>query len=279
MNTNFKTIQCKALRSWSFDLLKLKAKRKLGYYNRDRNIALFHIGRCGSTVPAHQLAQLDSMHWAGEIFERVRQGKCREANWADDAVELIAFIMCHTRCRNFGFETKAYRQAHLRPSLINSNPEAYVKALKDLGFTHFIHLTRRNLLRWVISLQKAHIENRWHHTKLPEDSLKFKLDVKEVNFGTERLPLLETLDVMERNHQQIRECLEAENALFLNYEAHVQDDPRVGFTLICRFVDLPVIESEINLARGNAKPASELISNYEEVSELLMHGRHAWMLD
>lgn len=39
---------------------------------RERNVVMFHCGRCGSSVVGGLLNQHTKVRWAGEIFENVR---------------------------------------------------------------------------------------------------------------------------------------------------------------------------------------------------------------
>ena len=48
--------------------------------NREDYVAMFHIGRCGSTVLANMLSDHSEFHWGAEIFEKDAAKKILEAS-------------------------------------------------------------------------------------------------------------------------------------------------------------------------------------------------------
>src|SRR5688572_27160258 len=103
-------------------------------------IAMFHVGRCGSTALARILGQHSQLRWGNELFGDVNYLKDFGIHPSRRWVQLVIESATYGPKRGyFGFETKATHLDRIGMSL-----EAYVLLLRELGFSHFIVLSRSN---------------------------------------------------------------------------------------------------------------------------------------
>lgn len=132
-----------------------------------RGVALFHIGRSGSTMLGDLLDQHSAIAWDGEIYEHAFQRVERKTGplflssdtsllelcmqpWSEllppDALEYLQERIALTQKSVYGFEVKFFHLRFFGMSLVD-----YVEGLKNLGFDAFVILKRRNLLRAIVS--------------------------------------------------------------------------------------------------------------------------------
>ncbi len=135
-----------------------------------------------------------------------------------------------------------------------------------------IHLTRRNRLRTVISLEIAFKTGQW--TKSGTSSgLKEKRVTLDPSKIIKRLEQIEEGEVVARSHFRDRNILE------VVYEELVQS-PAVVFASVSSYLGANGIDpSKIRLRRQNPETLQQLIVNYDEVKTLLGSTKFAGYLD
>jgi hypothetical protein len=102
---------------------------------RPGNVAMFHLGRSGSTVVANLLHQHHDIYWASELYEPIF-GKWRKSNagvdvvgeMPQDAVDILRSSSRQAIHHFYGFEMRPY---HFR--LIGYSPEDFLKHLDTIG--------------------------------------------------------------------------------------------------------------------------------------------------
>ena len=249
---------------------------------RPGNIAMFHIGRCGSTVLTSLLKQHSKVFWASELYEpifkewrRKTQENVITGEMPDDAILILQKSMKKAFHRYYGFEIKPF---HFR--LIDYSKESYIEHLDRLGFSHFIILDRENRLRKIISSMIAHEDRtRFHMKGKTKSKLKqIYIDVDKVTIDYDQKPLLSFLEDYENEMSSLKEILEKKNCLCLTYEKDVQDDPRLGYRKICDFLNIKPKDVTIDLSRTNPFQVREMIENFQNVNDMLKDTKYEWML-
>jgi len=147
-----------------------------------------------------------------------------------------------------------------------------------------VAMTRRNLLRQIISGCRA-LENSQWHIYGQQPALSNKLQSHP-----DRLPrwlgreytLIEALEMREKNTAMVVAAADeaGSNGLHLIYEDHVEAEPRVGYSLICKLLGLsPNPAARPKLTRTGNQLVRDLLARPEEWQAALRGTRWEWMLD
>ena len=250
---------------------------------RPGNIAMFHIGRCGSTVLSSLLTQHRNIFWASEFYssvfkewEQSNDGLEVVGEMPADAIDLLKRNMRKALHRYYGFEMKPFHH-----QLIKYTPESFLENLDKLGFTYYIHLDRKNRLRKIVSSLIAHGDKMSYHQ---EGKAKAKLkqvhiNVDKVDIDFDSKSLLSYLADYDRQVVSVGQMLETKNCLNLTYEDDIQEDPRVGSRKICNFIGVKPKEVTVSLSRTNPFPVRNMIENIGEVEDALRGTEYEWMLN
>lgn len=250
--------------------------RKLSPGSEQRTrIALFHVKRCGSIVLANMLAQNPSVAWGGEIFSFRKlvatPGFRPTRPWVQSMIEVVAN---GSRRECFGFAVTVH---DFRPKCIPWTKAEFVSLLEGMGFSHFIVLRRRNLLRVAISARVAGVTSQVHVAHEPSQVTRVNLDVADpLGWGVG--PLIAFIEGCERFYDEVDVALAGRNKLDLTYEADIEGDPSVAYNKACRFVDVEQMPVQTRLARTNPFTIEQMLSNYDEVAAYLRGTRFEWML-
>ncbi|MBF2096951.1 MAG: hypothetical protein IGQ88_01045 [Gloeomargaritaceae cyanobacterium C42_A2020_066] len=248
---------------------------------RPANVAMFHIGRCGSTVVGQLLQQHSQIYWGKEIYEPLFQ-KLRSAGRNPSelgenpkyALKLLREQMLAAGRRIYGVEIKPF---HL--TLLGYSPESFIHQLHILGFTHYIILDRRNRLRKILSSLKAQTSGKYHvRSGHQAGVMKIRVGVESVTIDYASKPLLELLAGYEEQMATLRKLLDGEKRLDLSYEDHVEHDPKIAYQYICGFLGVKPEDPIIKLSKTNPFTPSESIENLDEVSAALKGTPYEWML-
>lgn len=126
----------------------------------------------------------------------------------------------------------------------------------------YLHLTRENRLRTIVSLELALSTDRWTAKRRLQDNEKPKvwLDTGE---------LMCRLNKMAVREERFRQMFSDRSVLEVCYE-RLTANPIDEFARISNFLSLEKIDpSRILLRKQNPQPLDELIENYDEVAILL----------
>lgn len=250
---------------------------------RTANVAMFHLGRSGSTMLADLLRQHPHVHWDGEIynhhFRRLArvEGPLRigETETGLDPVGCFEQCMHHSLRRVYGFELKF---CHLE--LAGTDLADYLKRVTERGVTHFIVLERRNYLRKIVSAVIARQTRQYHLRTWKEPTLnRVRIDVEDLAIDFDRRPLLSYLEGYRDNFARLDDLLADRRVLNLTYEEDLAPGPQESYRRICAFLGLTPRRPAIRYARLNPYSLSELILNFEEVAAALAGTPFTWMLD
>jgi len=231
-------------------------------------VAMFHTGRCGSTVLAHMLQQNSRLLWDEECL--------RPPLWprGGDIGAYLALGRRWSGKRLPGIEVKPYHARYHGYALAE-----FTAMLESAGFSHFIILRRRNLLRQVVSSRILEESGRSHLAAGSSPRLHcVTLDVQQLQRHLESGSLVDHFQAMQRDYDLLAQCLAGRPCLRLCYEDHVAPDPRRGYESICRFLQVEPQPVAVTLARSNPFPLCDVIRNYADVEKLLAGTPYEWML-
>ncbi len=247
-----------------------------------RRVAMFHIGRSGSTVVGNQLSDHPAIDWIGEVYVegwidlvKAHADGSREACYPFDAITLVQKRAASSKAPVFGLEVKPN---HLKPA--GMSLDDYIRRIEQLEFRDFIILERRNTLRKIASSLVASRTGAWHitrglqaklnHTEIPVDSLTFELETK---------PLIDFLQEYDQQLKSLKKLFETRRSLHLSYELDVKADPKKAYRKVVNFLGLELIDSDVKLSRTNPFPLRDIIRNSQEVAAALHGTAYEWMLE
>ena len=248
-------------------------------------VAMFHFGRCGSSVLAGMLARTPGLHWDHEVFAGHALLARAHARGDDTAwsrsrhFPLAPLPYLRRRMRwagraRYGFETKFH---HIRANGLTL--EGYLAALRALGFTRFVLLRRRNLLRVVLSSLRAVEDGPHLRAGTAAQARTVEVDVNAVRISGQCLGLTALFAQWEQDCAELRARLAASELLELVYEQDVAADPGVAYRRICTFAGLPAQAVAPTQARTNPFPLKQMLGNPAQVHAALAGTPWAWMLN
>jgi len=246
--------------------------------NRVGNVAMFHTGRCGSTVLGNLLNQNPEISWAGEVFEDMHK-RYRKYRWRKEKpLKIIEIIMYSRGCNFFGFETKSMKEQHLRPQWIDMNLIDYIGALCKLGFKHFIILRRRNYLKRAMSATVGFRSGIWHQKKgETTNPIQVNIDINNFKIGNTSKPLLQHFRDLDQHYLELNSILNENCVLNLIYEDDIQDNPIAAYNKICDFLKIESFPVEIRRKKTNPFKMYEVVQNLDEIKNTLRNTKYEWM--
>jgi len=135
-----------------------------------------------------------------------------------------------------------------------------------------IHITRKNPLRTIISLDIAFKTGQWHTSPIrrrPRNK-KIEIDVKT---------LLDRLEQINQYEEIARARLKDRAVLEVSYEDMV-NNPKAEFKRIGDFLNITDINPDkIALKKQNPEKLDELIENYSAVAQTLANTKYASLLE
>ena len=219
----------------------------------DQRFAIIGNARTGSNYLLDGLKSSSSIRMYHEIFASHN----REVG--QDFEKILSTLYRH--------ESKSTRMVGFKAFYNHLTDEEWKKlvALKDLKV---IHLTRRNRLRTVISLEIAFKTGQW--TKSGNAS-----GPKEKRLTLDPAKLLQRLEQIEEGEAATRARFGDRPILELVYEEMVRS-PKETFATVGHFLGVGEINpGTIKLKRQNPETVEHLILNYPEVESILRNTRFA----
>lgn len=154
----------------------------------------------------------------------------------------------------------------------NHLTEAEWADFHDIKDFHLIHLTRKNLLRKIISLDIAVSNDVWTQRSNKEHQRKTTITL-DTNRLIARLEKHSRLEARFRSQFSDRECLE------VCYE-RLTSDPRKELRKVTNYLGIDEIEPGlIKLKKQNPGDISELLDNYAEVESVLRSSDYSGFLE
>jgi len=265
---------------------------------RKGNIALFHLGRCGSSVLAFMLKSNPDIFWDGEnigdfylkkleseeMHDHVNHlsnivADVEELKMTNDPITFLKIRMYWTLKNYYGFETKFSRHEHLREEILNMPLNEYIKLLSGIGFKDFIVLKRENYLKQVLSYHIAEKTKIYHSTKEKTSPDSVYLNINNCWIGNKEIPLLDIFEEMDNDYEELNNLLYGKKHLHLTYEKDIQEDPVVAYKKVCDFLNVDYHSPKIVHKRTNPFKIKEIVENYEELKEYLNYTKYSWMVE
>lgn len=220
------------------------------------------------------LGRHPSITWDGEVFEP----KVRTRIGLED-VPPKEFLLGRIAASAdvYGFEIKYLPSHHQR--VLGLDLDGLIDLTDSVGVTHYVTLHRQNYLRRVISGVIGRERRRWHRTHdQPIPDAKVRLDPAAVPFGP-RQPLLTVFEEMKTGEVDLISALSGRATLSLTYEDDVAVDPVKAYVSICDFIGIAPEDVRPGLDRTGSDQLSSMVSNYDELVEVLGGTEYEWMLD
>ena len=243
-------------------------------------VAMFHSGRCGSTVVGDMLDQHPMIFWDGEIYETAFLNW--ESRTGEDGLQHIPIDPAHwlhdrmgRACKNvYGFEVKYF---HLR--VMGVSLGKYLERLDQTGIERIIILSRKNYLRQALSGVIAHANRSFHRLKKERISLsKIRLNPDHVELARDAKPLLEYFKEYEEDREALETLAADRKILKLIYEEDISSDPIVGYGRICEFLGVTAYKPTVGFGKTNPFHISDMVVNFRELEMLLKGTPYEWML-
>lgn len=233
-------------------------------------LALFHEGRCGSTVLGALLSQNPHVYWDGEALlpHRPSERWFRRLQGArgEDNLQDLRALMRYSRGRVYTLSAKGRfgypRREDVLPDLL------------ALGFDHFVTLERRNLLRWVVSVEVGKQHRAWHRRR---GQARRRHPVRVPLADPHGFTILDQLQRLKGDNEDARRRLAEHPTLHLVYEDHIRQDPRVAYRAVCDHLGIEPTPVEITHERVNPYPLDQTVSNYAEVRSVIEGTEFEWM--
>lgn len=246
---------------------------------RKGNIAMFHLGRCGSSVLGYLLDQHPQIDWGSEVFHYIYNDDIPEKRMTSKPLDILRIKMSWSHKDYYGFETKFTEHEHLRKELVNMDVINYLSTLSDLGFKKFILLKRKNYLKQIISLIAAKQTLEFHTKTEKEKAVAIKIDPQKVWFGNKSFNLIELFENFDNAYEELESLLKQKDALFLNYENDILEDPLVAYKKVCDYLGIKDNNPTVIHKRTNPFELRDLIENYDEIYNILQPTKYSWMLN
>ncbi len=255
-------------RARKFHLYKVRAL--VNKFIRKESVAIFTIGRCGSTVLQNMLGQHSDMVCDGEIFDDT-------SFYKDCGVSLTQFMQTymHQKISRFYSISTKYLPAQLSETT-GLDLGQHIALLRENNFGKFIIVHRKNYLRYLISIHVGRKLKKYHLKESITLATKIKIDVNNAFRGKS---LLEHFKSIDRQYEQLKNNLKKDIALYLTYEDDILENPRVAYEKVCTFLRITIEEPKIIFKRTNAFSYNEMLENFVEIKTILKNTSYEWMLD
>lgn len=265
---------------------------------RKGNIALFHLGRCGSSVLAFMLKSNPDIFWDGEnigdfYLKKLESEKLHgnvnhlsdiiaeveELKMTTNPITFLKIRMYWTLKKYYGFETKFSKAEHMREEILNMQLDDYIDLLCGIGFENFIVLKRENYLKQILSYHIAEKTKIYHSTKDKTAPDTVYINPYNCWIGSIEKPLMEIFEEMDNDYAELDNLLKGKKSLNLTYEEDIQNDPLIAYKKVCDFLNVDYYSPKIIHKRTNPFKIEEIVENLDELKEYLSYTKYSWMLD
>ncbi|MDC0270364.1 hypothetical protein OAK94_01520 [bacterium] len=242
--------------------------------NREDYVAMFHIGRCGSTVLANMLSAHSEFHWGAEIFEK--DASVGNTGGVTFARKRITNNSNQEASRIYGFETKYPSFCHIGKRCLHITIDEYLELLESLGFKNFIVLHRENYLRQAVSVRAAAESGIWFTESEKRKTTGVVIDVNDFKDG---MSLVQYFEVIDEEYKYVKNLLAQRNCLHLAYEEDIQEGPGNAYKKVCSWLNISTEHPEIKLKKTRPGSLKDGICNWNDVKDELSGTKYEWMLE
>ena len=234
---------------------------------RETNVAMFHIGRCGSTAVGVLLNQHPRIRWGGEIFASLKRKYGRNSWVWEDPLRMIRLRTNIHVCRVFGAEIK---KKHFED--VNMKVNNIIKRLEKIGYERYILLRRKNYLKREVSRLVGMKMKNWNFEE-DVDPPKVSIPVESIN-GKNIVTHFREID---KFYEKVEKNVPNKKILKISYEEDIEEDPKVAFKKIAEWLNLKKVETKVSTKKINKKSIKKRILNFEEVRRSLDKTEYRWM--
>jgi len=236
---------------------------------------MFHTGRSGSSVVADLLARHPDIYWDGELFNYdLLAWRKRQRPRLMEARKKIGSRINYANVPFYGFEIVS---TQLGAGLIDTRE--FVSMLDGFGIRHFVVLTRRNILRKIVSNLVARERGRWRLKSGETAPLtKVTVDTQSIQLACVK-PLVDHIRDFEDDYRTLETTLRNRRTLQLVYEEDIAEDPQRAYRKICDFLEVPQVHLSVRHGRATPQPLHAIIRNFDEVKQAIAKTEFEWMLD
>ena len=240
---------------------------------RPANVCMLHIGRCGSTVLGNVLHQHPDVYWGGETF--LKKTKLFDVYDTNDPWKVLLLKSAMAKRRLFGFEIKGHPTQH--PANIGETLPGTIAGAHRFGCRHFILLTRVHLLRRYVSYLVGAKRKRWNYNRADTvEMVRVRVPIKSTDGQIGVLKFIERFDgIVERWKALIPDDC---RTLELEYARDILGDPRKAYTQVAEWLGLDAFRPTVNIRKVETEPLDAVVTNWNEVCEVLEDTSYAWML-
>lgn len=247
-------------------------------WRRPGGFAIFHVGRCGSTVLTDLLEQHPDVHSDGEsyvrVLEQARATGRTPREIAGDPADYIQRRLRRAGSNWFMFDLKFDHVTRLDGSI-----ERYVDDLSTMGVDRFVVLRRRNLLRKFVSQHMAEQRGAYHSTDAAaRRRIRVHLDVEALSVDGIIAPIGEHLRRITEQYEAFDRITAGRSVLHLDYESDLLADPLIGHDKVVDHVGLRPHEPSVRMQKLNPYPLEEIVDNHADIVAALAGTAHEWML-
>lgn len=234
---------------------------------RETNVAMFHIGRCGSTAVGVLLNQHPKIRWGGEIFAGLKRKYGRNSWVWEDPLRMIRLRTNIHVCRVFGAEIK---RKHFED--VNMEVNTIVNKLEKIGYKKYIILRRKNYLKREVSRLVGSEMKKWNFEEDVEPPA-VSIPVESINGKN----IINHFREIDEFYEKIEKSISGKKLLKINYEEDIKESPKLAFEKIAEWLNLKKVETKVATKKINKKPIKKRISNFEEVRKALDKTEYKWM--
>ena len=235
---------------------------------RQANVAMFHPGRCGSTVVGMLLNQHPKVKWAGEIFAQIKSKYGKESWVWERPYEMIKLRTNIYVSKVFGIEIK---KKHFND--VKMTKKEIIKLFNKMEYDKFIVLERKNYLSRRVSSIVGDKIGTWN-TDETVNPPKVYVPTKHGDGST----IIDDFEDNDKFFEDINEILKEKDILNISYEEDIRDDPKKAFNKIIKYIGIKRVNVKVETKKINNRPISDRISNFEQVSDCLRGTKYEWMV-
>lgn len=235
------------------------------------NIAIISAGRTGSLMLFSLLNQLDEFVGSPKkefLNVQGHAGKFSKENFGnlklfvDDHKDKFVFTHIKINTEPIIFNNRAIQIGKL------------IKKLKQIGFTKFVFLRRKNIVRSILSKHRG-VKTFWHTTSQDAYTKIPKIKVNSSYYYSEVIQRL-------RFEKTLVKCFEKQKTEFIEivYEDDLLKDNTIGLKKILQFVSVPY-PSEFpttDYKRTNPQSVKSCIKNYADLNNMFERSPYLWMI-
>jgi len=244
-------------------------------------VAVWHIGRVGSTVVGDCLNQNKCISWHNEIFNDYMPSRRRRG---ESIATVGSVLQKHkSKCdKDYCiFDIKYLSCQHL--SIYGASQMQMLKMLREDRVYDHVIIHRNNSLKRMLShciAMETKVYHRKDGTLLETNTNKLIINIQSIKVGTAWNSLVDWLEIIELEESKLKQAMKemSQGYEYIVYEKDIERGPVTAYRKICNHLSVEYGEVEVSYQKNNHS-YGECIKNYREVEEEIMKSRFKWMLE